>query len=282
MSGPGRPYHGLAELTPAGLAKWTGVVRTVPEKLDQPLRWRRPRLIFVNSMSDLFHETLTDDQIDAVVGMMALADQHTYQVLTKRSARLPVYLARLRHRSSIVWAAMNRKALGDPDYPMLPTTPVDRVFTDRHWPLPNVWWGASVGLQATYDQRMRDLADSRWNAAVLWLSMEPLLEAIDMDRVQSKAILDWVVVGGESDTRGGEARPMNPDWVRAIRDWCQQYGVPFHFKQWGAWARVTAYEVGHKYLDDAGVVHVLAPSQLIRVGGEPGWMDAVTMGKIGK
>lgn len=279
MSKPGQAYHGLAELTPAGLAKWTGKVVTVPDKLDQPLRWRRPRLVFVNSMSDLFHESLTDEQIDAVVGMMALADWHTFQVLTKRSQRLPIYLAQLRHRPSIVWAALNRKALADPDYPMLPCLPVDRVFLDHHWPLPNVWWGVSAGMQETFDSRMRDLAAAKWNAAVIWLSMEPLLERVVMVPPYTvefgTTFPDWVVVGGESDSRGGEARPMNPDWVRWIRDWCQQHAVPFHFKQWGSWAPVTHYEMPNHYMADDGLVYTLAADQLI-LGGRPAF------GKIGK
>lgn len=204
FSGPGQPYEGLALQAPA---RWTGQVKLVGDKLADPLRWKRPRLIFVNSMSDLFHESLAFEQIDQIVAVMALARQHTFQVLTKRPERMAAYLA------------SRAKSMA--------------------WPLANVWWGTSVEDQAALETRMPSLLACRNFAAVLWLSMEPLLGPVSLadylpvptiGGVELEAWPDWVVVGGESGTN---ARPMWAGWARAIRDECRAAGVPFHFKQHG-------------------------------------------------
>lgn len=246
MSKPGQAYHGIAELTDRGLATWTGVVKTVPDKLDEPLRWKRPRLIFVNSMSDLFHESLSDEQIDAVVAMMALADQHTYQTLTKRPKRMREYFDRLPNRPSLVSAVLNMKAAGD-NRPLTPDYAETGVALKKLWPLPNVWWGTSVGTKKGAADRLADVIACRHMAAVLWLSVEPLLEDVapelyhympretEVSQTRSHFYegVDWIVVGGESGVRGGEARPMELAWARGIRDLCKEYGVRFHMKQLG-------------------------------------------------
>jgi protein gp37 len=157
------------------------------DQLDLPLRWRQPRQIFVNSMSDLFHEAVPEDYIRRVFDTMVQARWHVFQVLTKRSGRL----ADLAHR--------------------LP------------WPT-NVWQGVSVE-NSRYVARVADLVEVP--AAVRFLSVEPLLGPID--HLPLKGI-DWVIVGGES---GPGHRPIQPTWVRSIRDQCESAGVPFFFKQWG-------------------------------------------------
>jgi protein gp37 len=207
-----------------------------PERLTQPLHWKRPRRVFVNSMSDLFHEAVPDEYIVAVFGTMAQTPQHTYQVLTKRHGRM----------RSLLGGGMFRQrfAFG--------------------WPLPNVWLGVSVEDQKWADIRIPALL--RTPAAVRFLSCEPLLGPVDLKRsvwtmgserghgltasfVHAGGCcdrfhgIDWVIAGGES---GPGARPMVPAWARSLRDQCTDAGVPFFFKQWGAhrW-------VAHSVYDDA-------------------------------
>lgn len=229
-------------------------VRCHPERLDQPLRWTKPRMIFVNSMSDLFHEAVPDDFIDEVFAVMALASQHTFQVLTKRPERMREYLSRPAVEVRIglqamamcldsVVATKGRSELG---------RGVSLKATDINpgglaaWPLPNVCLGVSVEDQASADERIPLLLQTP--AAVRWISAEPLLGPVDLPglfyygtektggvvplRDRGHAQLDWVVVGGES---GPKARPMHPDWARSLRDQCAAAGVPLLFKQWGEW-----------------------------------------------
>lgn len=185
-----------------------------PDKLDQPLKWKRPRKIFVNSMSDLFHEDVPDKFISQVWEVMAGTPQHIYQILTKRPERM------------LKWV----KSFGTYSTAIKGNLPA----------LKNVWLGASVENQQTADERIPLLLQTP--AAVRFLSMEPLLGDVDLEsyltvgkddgRDMRKGI-DWIIVGGES---GPKARPMHPDWVRNIRDQAVNAGVPFFFKQWGEWA----------------------------------------------
>ncbi|HMR51236.1 MAG TPA: phage Gp37/Gp68 family protein [Amaricoccus sp.] len=247
---------GLARLNAAGEAKFTGEVRLNAGWLDQPLRWRRPRRIFVCAHGDLFHEAVPDEWIDRVFAVMALAPQHVFQVLTKRPERARWYLTRIMEGENgsedIADAAVR-----------VTGSPCAAHVEDSVWPLPNVWLGTSVEDQATADERIPHLLATP--AAVRFLSAEPLLGPVDLtqvpndlgmaeaqpwlnalggyawdaappDYVDTCSIgtrLDWVIVGGES---GPAARPMHPDWARSLRDQCQAAGVPFFFKQWGEWA----------------------------------------------
>lgn len=192
-------------------------VRLHPERLDQPLRWKRPRRIFVNSMSDLFHDDVPDDFIAKVFGVMFLAKQHTFQVLTKRPQRMQLLLS--------LWQAR-----------------------DNWTPPPNVQLGVSVEDQATADERIPQLLATP--AAIHFLSMEPLLEFVELRHGPIDPMkcyvpmtnfphsIDWVIVGGES---GPNARPMHPAWVRSLRDQCVNTGTPFFFKQWGEWLPESQY-----------------------------------------
>lgn len=215
-------------------------VRCHPERLDQPFRWTKPRLIFVNSMSDLFHEAVPDEFIDRVFAAMARARQHTYQVLTKRADRMAAYLNDPDRKNRILAASVSLGWAGMMDMP---------------WPIPHVWIGVSVEDQAAADERIPMLLDTP--AAVRWISAEPLLGPVDLLATPAGDILcrcggclemtpdtrlDWVVVGGES---GPKARPMHPDWARSLRDQCAAAGVPFLFKQWGEWGP-------NWYNDDSG------------------------------
>jgi protein gp37 len=180
-------------------------VFTHPDKLGIPLRWKKPRLIFVNSMSDLFHEQVPFEFITRIFGVMKDAKQHTFQVLTKRPERMKEFVLWLRHGL---------------DYQV-------------DYPSPNVWLGVSVEDQRAADERIPLLLQTP--AAVRFLSCEPLLGPVDLSNTFAMAKpfrVHWVICGGES---GPNARPMRPDWARALRDQCLAASVPFFFKQWGNW-----------------------------------------------
>lgn len=221
-----RHYAGLTKLV-NGNAVWTGTLKLAPDGIVQkPLRWTKPRTVFVNSMSDLFHDMVPDEWIDRVFAAMALTPQHTYQVLTKRPARMRRYFddASAVSRQSLV-AAMAGRLVEDGDTAL-------HVISTGPWPLPNVWLGVSAERQQEADARIPDLLNTP--AAVRFVSAEPLLGPIDFDDYHLHSPkLDWIIVGGESGT---DARPMHPDWARSIRDQCETAGTPFFFKQWGAWA----------------------------------------------
>jgi len=197
--------------------------------LLQPLRWKKPRLIFPCSMTDLFGRFVTDEMLDRVFAVMALASQHTFQVLTKRSERMRDYLqsveAKATRRTRIYALGSQMMGADEPKKREVPPA----------FPLPSVWLGVSVEDQARADERIPDLLATP--AAVRWLSCEPLLGrvALPLAALGKAAIgprLHWIVVGGES---GPGARPMHPDWARSLRDQCEAAGVPFFFKQWGEW-----------------------------------------------
>jgi protein gp37 len=218
FSGEGYPYEGLAYRNESG-AHWTGKVKLIDEHLEDPLRWKRPRRIFVNSMSDLFHESIPTEWILRIFEVMAYAKQHVFQVLTKRPERMKYLL----HYPD------DGKFHGD-------SAEHHRLLMTQ--PLSNVWLGVSCEDQKTADGRIPLLLQTP--ATIKWVSAEPLLGPIDLsiymasgfDTPPQNDILNWVVVGGES---GPSARPMHPDWARSLRDQCVAAGAPFFFKQWGAW-----------------------------------------------
>jgi len=228
FSGPGQPYEGLTRLmrsTERG-ARWTGEVRFVREALDQPLRWRKPRRIFVDSMSDLFHERVTDEQIAAIFGVMAAAPRHTFQVLTKRSeraARWHEWVAD--HVSPVVKCHNDAGGLLRRDIACADV---------GAWPLPNVHILASCEDQRTADLRIPLLLQCP--AVVRGVSLEPLLGPIDLayfngaDSFGSMPGIDWVIVGGES---GPGARPCDVAWIRSIVEQCRRAAVPCFVKQLG-------------------------------------------------
>lgn len=193
----------------------------------KPLRRKKPTTYFVNSMSDLFHEQVPFEYIAAVFGVMAACPQHTFLVLTKRADRMRKFSCWVeheqRHRGDFqqhAWQIFEAEAVEHvPDLPALGMA--------SSWPLQNVWLGVSVEDRKYGLPRIDELRATP--AAVRFLSVEPLLE--DLGTLDLTGI-DWVIVGGES---GHGARPMHPDWARSIRDQCVAAGVPFLFKQWGAW-----------------------------------------------
>lgn len=218
-------YKGLTRIGSRGV-DWSGVVRLVPEKLDEPLRWRRPRRVFVNSMSDLFHESLSDEDIDRVFAAMTCAQRHTFQILTKRPKRMLDYLSR-DHGPVNVLARILNAARAMPK-------PRGWIAPESHgWPYRNVWLGVSCENQKAADERIPLLLQTP--AAVRFVSAEPLLEPIDFDQSVCRKSngtndLDWIIVGGES---GPGARPCDILWVGSIVAQCRDAGVPCFVKQLG-------------------------------------------------
>jgi protein gp37 len=206
-----------------GHTVWTGLVNVAPDDtLHKPLTWKKSRMIFVNSMSDLFHEDVSWRVIDKIFAVMELAEKHTFQVLTKRARIMREYMANS-----------------------------DRARRSR-WPPPNVWLGVSAERQREADERIPYLLATP--AAVRFVSAEPLLGPLDIIRYMPdptencpQTRLDWVIVGGES---GPRSRPMRPSWARDLRDQCTRAGVPFFFKQLGDWPAAPGREKkGGRMLD---------------------------------
>ena len=235
FSGEGERFHGFAERRDSDLnagggskPRWTGRVELIESKLTEPLRWRKPRRVFVNSMSDLFHEALPDEAIDRVFAVMALAPQHTFQVLTKRPERMREYVKRLPllHLPPIASGrGCDTDALYDQAYLAL-----------RSGALPNVWLGVSVEDQKTADERIPKLLSTP--AAVRFVSYEPALGPVDFNLDQFVPFsaptpkIDWIIVGGES---GPGARPIDVAWVRSVVAQCKEAGVACFVKQLGAY-----------------------------------------------
>ena len=244
FSGEGKPYEGLTRKS-GGRGVWTGDVRLVPEVLDKPVRWRKPRRIFVDSMSDLFHPDVPDDYIAAVFGVMAIGWWHTYQILTKRPERMAAFLNATPKRGwlseTVSAAAITQPRIAE----VKPLTGARmQGIAGRGWPLPNVWLGTSVEDQQRADERIPHLL--RTPAAVRFLSCEPLLGQVDLipylappnpdplpidGDFRIAGDLHWVIIGGES---GQNARACEVAWVRSIRDQCRAAGVPVFVKQLGA------------------------------------------------
>ena len=254
----GGAYEGLTRIGKRGV-DWSGVARFVPEALAQPLRWRKPRRVFVNSMSDLFHPSLTNEQIAAVFGVMAACPRHTFQVLTKRAERMREWFEwaeRLGAASTPI-----RIALGAREF--IDEARINGCHGDEiaPWPLPNVWIGVSTEDQRRADERIPHLLATP--AAVRFVSAEPLLGPIDFGSIPANLptlpggevgdwfdalngtsegpdgstssadypTLDWVIPGGES---GNGARQCDVEWVRSIVRQCRNAGVACFVKQLGA------------------------------------------------
>lgn len=220
-------------------------VQLRPERLDQPLSWKKPRKVFVNSMSDLFHKDVPDLFITQVFDVMEQAKQHTFQVLTKRHDRMRAFVQR-REAAKREYA---EKFDHCPTEAMRNSPAAEWARKRAVTPPENIWLGVSVEDQKWADIRIPSLLETP--AAVRFLSCEPLLGPVDLtkhlDRYEYKGSehrddvggvdwygprIGWVIAGGES---GPGARPAHPDWFRQLRDQCQSAEVAFHFKQWGEW-----------------------------------------------
>lgn len=205
---------------------WTGEVRFNEQWLDQPFQWTKPSDIFVVAHGDLFHEAVPDEWIDRVFAVMILAHQHRFQVLSKRPDRMLRYLSGGRDLYQRVLDAARplrnqRPRLGD--------VPIDDPGLGT-WHR-NIWLGTSVERQQEADKRRTALETlAREYGWSTWVSYEPALGPVDWNGWE---FIRWLVSGGES---GPKARPSHPDWHRSARDFCIARGVPYFFKQWGAWS----------------------------------------------
>ena len=228
FSGPGGAYEGLVRIGSDGKRRreWNGEVHFVEKHLLDPLKWKEPRRIFVNSMSDLFHENASDETRDKIFAVMTLCPQHTFQILTKRPQRMADYVDGRSEpgcdglRGALI-EGMTQKLYSEQhqedhsDIAMWLAVP---------WPLPNVHLGVSVENRAA-KSRIDVLREVP--AALRFLSLEPLLEDLgDLDL----SGIGWCIVGGES---GPSARPCNLEWIRSLVDRCQSAGVACWVKQMG-------------------------------------------------
>jgi len=250
---PGGAYEGLTARR-NGRVDWSGKVVVAPEHiLTKPLRWKgapaaiaegRPTRIFVDSMSDLFHPAVSDETIDRVFAVMALATRHTFQVLTKRPERMRDYFET---RKSVGLASLAEARVGTQamSLAVLLGEDTSAPYWDAWWtwPLPNVWLGVSVEDQTRADERIHQLLATP--AAVRFISAEPLLGPVTLpfpgpgdhalgcteDGTHDRCGLDWVIVGGES---GPKARPCDVVWIRDIVRQCREAGTAVFVKQLGA------------------------------------------------
>ncbi len=233
-----------------------------PDRLDIPLRWKKPRRIFVCSMGDLFHEDVKDEWIDKVFATMLACQRaplgelpilHTFMLLTKRPKRMANYL-NIKDRSHIV-------ALSEARYRGYVGSDPRRAICDAEWPIRNILLGVTCENQAATDERKPWLL--KCPAAVRFISAEPLLGPIVFDSLDG---IHGVIVGGET---GPGARPMHPDWVRSIRDQCAAAGVPFFFKSWG----------DHCYPDQMLDDTYSAIDRAINLAGNPDYRKPFRVGK---
>lgn len=260
------------EKVPGCYAEPFDQVRLFPERIAEPLGWRKPRRVFVGSMTDLFHPQVEDWWLDRVFAVMALTSWHTFMLLTKRAERMRDYVTALISGARDLTTARRDMGLGLFDG-------LGAVATVREG-LPNVWLGTTAENQAMADLRIPVLLDTP--AARRFVSVEPMLGPVDLhdylrpggpkcphvdgedgccthpDAPTPECFpgsgcpehngkhLDWVICGGES---GPGARPMNPVWARILRDQCAASFVPFLFKQWGEWTPT----VGGRVHDDCQI-----------------------------
>jgi protein gp37 len=276
-------YRGVTKVVD-GKAVWTGEVNVAPEtKFLEPLRWKKPRRVFVNSMSDLFHENVADETIDRAFAVMALCPQHTFQILTKRPVRMRKYFEGRRKNFSRASDALMSISTGQREDEIQSAADWLDIFDAGGRPLPNVWLGVTAERQQEADERIPELLATP--AAVRFVSIEPMLGSVDlMDipwpdgrsrfpetdflpdgrsalHIVDGARLDWVICGGES---GSHARPMDPNWPRALRDQCAAAGVPFFFKQWGeflAGEEVKDAKGSRIEFGDGGVFRVMSDGE---------------------
>ena len=255
------------------LLNWSGKIELLEHNLQKPFKYgKKPKRVFVNSMSDLFHEDVPFDFVDKVMAVISLFSQHTFMILTKRPERMKEYFEKLfadytpdEIMEKLTSLYSDENFLGK-DKPFPAMEDEAECFAHNyamvHGILSNLWLGVSVEDQKTADERIPVLLQIP--AAKHFISLEPMLGAVDLskylgfdatitchekitedvgkaiiemcNKAGAKKLLDWVIVGGES---GAGARPMHPEWVRSIKDQCTMSNVQFYFKQWGAYSMLN-------------------------------------------
>lgn len=271
-----------------GRPVWTGEVRFNEEWLTLPLRYKKPRRIFVCAHSDIFHSNVPDEWLDRIFAVMCLASQHTFQVLTKRPERMREYVKALSagERDSEIFNHKFKGCIGG----------VKAIMSGsvKSGPLRNVWLGVTAENQTQANKRIPLLLETP--AAKRFVSIEPMLSRISLQHVMmpdgdgldtelfnhgTGTGIDWIICGGES---GPNARPMHPEWVRSLRDQCQEAKVPFFFKQWGEWIPFpqrpdeidAARFPGEYLLGEDGSVTQLGN---IKIPWRPGLCEVMRVGK---
>ena len=229
---------------------WNGKTHFVKSQLEKPFKWKNPRMIFVCSMGDLFHESVPFEWIDEVIARIAISDQHIFQLLTKRPDRMRDYFSEFREdQIRNIWWNKYKIYTTQKRYVQIPD---------------NIWLGVTAENQIQAIKRIPTLLDIP--AKIKFVSIEPMLSEINLIKLregislESNALngecysleetyqdinnrkLNWVICGGES---GSNARPMHPDWVRSLRDQCESANVPFFFKQWGEWIPTNERKAVH-------------------------------------
>jgi protein gp37 len=272
FSGEGMAYAGLAKMVNHE-ARWTGEIKFYEDVLLEPLKWKKPRRVFVNSMSDLFHEKVTDEMLDKAFAVMALTPQHTYQILTKRPERMKEYF-RPGRQNDVVKAVCSYLDSRDKGKRGGLSSKIQWLAQyDGEWPPQNVWLGVSCEDQKTADERIPLLLETP--AAIRWISAEPLLGPIDLTQLPTGHwaygkvdVMSGYLCGDEPDAMtdfeadpagwirkppsewergphkldwvvvGGEsgpgARSCDISWIRWIVEQCKAAGVPAFVKQFGA------------------------------------------------
>lgn len=258
FSGEGLAFQGFAKRTKAG-PRWTRKVELMPHKLAEPLSWKNPQRVFVNSMSDLFHEELSFEEIAAMFGVMAACPHLTFQVLTKRPERMREWFKWISDMPepgfpTAVEDGLCRKMAWVTDGAGLPQTILGQNTAPWRWPLPNVWLGVSAEDQARADERIPLLLETP--AAVRFVSYEPALGSVDFRRYLKplaapgvcididgewwhepgschycRPSIDWLILGGES---GPGARPCDVTGWPELISRCREAGVAAFCKQVGA------------------------------------------------
>jgi protein gp37 len=297
FSGPGQAYEGLAKRTSSG-PRWTGKIVFVESVLDQPLRWHKPRRIFANSTSDLFHEKVKDDWLLSIFSVMASAFEHTFQVLTKRPERMRDVMKQMgfltgmniakfasgKHHILVhtaFWKEQLEKAIASGAVKVARSDPSITPFKDGGRVPPNVWLGVSVEDQATADERIPFLLETP--AAIRFVSYEPALGPVNFEpwlrprftdtgepvelgagevagEWQETRRIDWIIIGAES---GPSSRMFDLAWARKTIKQGKAAGIPVFMKQIGArpwWDGMGPPPEGHVYLENNVIFN-----------GEVGW-----------
>lgn len=238
-------FVGTVEKTNGNKLNWTGKINYIHSALDIPLQVKKPSMFFVNSMSDLFHPNVNMNFIAKVFRVIEHCPQHTFQILTKHPDKIDVF-------------ANYYYYLSDSEIPN------------------NAWIGVSTEDHQTALERIPILINSA--AKIKFISAEPLLGSIELDKIPHYKKLDWVIVGGES---GPNARPMNKDWAIKLRDTCKAANIPFFFKQWGEYAPRVSKELSKNILisDDGRVIK--ADNSIIPKGNYT-WMSKVGKKQAGR
>lgn len=217
-------YAGTVEQV-KGKAVWTGKIGMSEESLLLPLKYKLPTVWFVNSMGDPFHPAVTDEQLDRLFAVMEACPQHIFQVLTKRPRRMRDYLTKRKNAAPIM-------------------VPIGKGLLEQHpfnneMQAPsNIWLGVTIENKRALIQRAKLLKETP--AALRFWSCEPLLG--HLGHIPTDLMPDWVISGGES---GSGARPSHPSWHTHLRDLCMKAGIPYFFKQWGAYSPIR--QIGGRF-----------------------------------